>query len=79
MSTKSSSSRDMVIPIFGPLPKHVPGDLPRNSIGTIKRKRGPAGRETTHPITTAFPNRTTPQTGTSVCFGGQTGLNASQT
>lgn len=39
--------------------------------GVARRKRGPAGRETSHPIAVSFPQRSTPQAGQSTILNGQ--------
>jgi hypothetical protein len=48
-----------ITPVAGPLiPQHasVNGMSPA-VVGVVRRKRGPAGRETTHPLTINFPPR----------------------
>ena len=59
---------------FGPLPKPSTSEMPRNLIGmvgTAPRKRGPAGRETSHPIAISYPRRAIPQASPSATIAGQ--------
>ena len=47
------------LPVAGPLPaRNQPtGGISSPLAGGVRRKRGPAGRETTHPLTVNFPQR----------------------
>lgn len=47
------------LPISGPLPaRNQPANgISPSVVGGVRRKRGPAGRETTHPLTINFPQR----------------------
>lgn len=51
---------------MGPEPpaQHAASEISKMSIGAtgvVRRKRGPAGRETTHPIGISYPQRNVPQ------------------
>lgn len=60
--------------------KHAPNEnskMPLLVSGVARRKRGPAGRETTHPIAVSF-QRSTPQAVQSTILNGQSTQIASQ-
>lgn len=60
--------------------KHAPSEnakMPLIVSGVARRKRGPAGRETTHPVAVSF-ERSTPQAVQNTILNGQSAQIASQ-
>lgn len=57
------SSQGARLPVSGPLPaRNQPtSGISSLAAGGARRKRGPAGRETTHPLTVNFPQRPEPK------------------
>lgn len=61
---------DIIVP-FGPLPPQSMIEVHTNPIKAPLRKRGPAGRETSHPIVISYPKRAVLQAGSDAAVAGQ--------